>query len=78
MTMKALLLTFMLMLGGGGISETNETYVYICTGPKSSKYHNTDKCRGLKSCSGEVKKVTLKKAKEMGKDSPCNWCHKKK
>jgi hypothetical protein len=75
--MKALILTMMLLFSGG-VNEASETYVYICTGPKSTKYHITSQCRGLKSCSGEVKKVTLKKAKELGKKSPCGWCYKDK
>lgn len=56
------------------INLTSETYVYICTGPKSKRYHCTKKCRGLNSCSASIEKVTLKKAKEMGRDA-CGICY---
>lgn len=52
-----------------------ETYVYICTGPKATKYHRTDKCRGLEKCSKNVIKVTQAYAEEMGR-SKCKICYK--
>ncbi len=50
------------------------TYVYICTGPKSTVYHKTDKCRGLKNCSTSVKKVTIQEAEKMGRRA-CKVCY---
>lgn len=55
-------------------TTVQETYVYICTGPQSTKYHKTSTCKGLKRCSREVIKITLDKAKEM-KRTPCKICY---
>ena len=52
-----------------------ETYVYICTGPGSKRYHISSRCMGLSNCSKSIKKVTLKKAKSM-KRTPCKMCCK--
>ena len=52
-----------------------EQSVYICTGPQSKRFHKTSHCRGLNSCSGEVLKVSISKAKSMGR-TPCKWCYK--
>ncbi len=35
--------------------------VYLCMGPKSSAYHLTPNCRGLKNCSTQLKKCQKKK-----------------
>ena len=48
--------------------------VYICTGPKAATYHSSPNCRGLNRCSGDVAKVTLSKAKGMGR-RPCKICY---
>ena len=50
--------------------------VYICTGPQSKCYHKTDNCQGLRNCSKEIKQITLKDAKEMGR-RPCSFCYGK-
>lgn len=55
------------------ISST-ETSVYICTGPKSQCYHSNSSCRGLRSCSGTIKKVTVKEAEKMNR-RPCKICY---
>ena len=77
--MKTILLTLMLLAGNATTNNTvnlaNETYVYICTGPKSKRYHCTKNCRGLNSCSESIEKVTLTKAKELGRDA-CGICYK--
>ena len=52
---------------------TQETYVYICTGPQSKRYHSKSNCRGLNSCSGSIEKVTLTKAQSMHR-TPCKVC----
>lgn len=56
-------------------ADAEATYVYICTGPKSTVYHKTDKCRGLKNCSTSVKKVTVQEAEKMGRRA-CKICIK--
>lgn len=59
----------------GSAAMTQEVYVYICTGPQSKRYHNNTNCKGLKSCSKDVVKVTLQKAKSMGR-TQCGYCYK--
>lgn len=54
--------------------SAGESYVYICTGPQSKKYHKTDKCRGLNKCSGTIKKITLEEAKKINR-TPCRICY---
>lgn len=55
-------------------TEGEAQMVYICTGPQSKVYHKTDDCKGLRSCSKDVKKVTLDKAKSMNRRA-CKWCY---
>jgi hypothetical protein len=50
------------------------TKVMICTGGHSKRYH-AHKCRGLKSCKGEVRKITLAEAKRMNRTA-CGYCYK--
>lgn len=57
------------------VVSCGETYVYICTGPKSERYHKTSECRGLERCSKDIKKVTLAYAEEKGR-TPCKICYK--
>ncbi len=77
--MKTLLLTLIMLAGNVMIEKpgnlASETYVYICTGPKSERYHSTKDCRGLRNCSASIEKVTLTKAKELGRDA-CGICYK--
>ena len=77
--MKTLLLTLILLAGNApidnAVNSANENYVYICTGPKSKRYHCINNCRGLNSCSESIEKVTLTKAKELGRDA-CGICYK--
>ena len=51
------------------------TPVYICTGGSSEKYHSTDTCSALASCSKAVREVTLADAQSKGR-TPCKRCHK--
>lgn len=60
-------LAFMLMG-----STPQDTYVYICKGPESKKYHLRQNCQGLGSCSTDIYKVTLAEAKKMGRGL-CGW-----
>ncbi|WP_301345958.1 MULTISPECIES: hypothetical protein [Muribaculaceae] len=48
--------------------------VYICTGPKAKVYHSTSKCKGLKKCSGSVKKITKAEAQKIGRRA-CKVCY---
>lgn len=80
----ALLATSLLAIGVGCTSKANKTralasvdtveYVYICTGPYASTYHYCDDCKGLNSCKAKVEKVTLEKAKKIGR-RPCRICY---
>lgn len=56
------------------VEGTNENTVYICTGPNSKRYHSHSDCRGLGKCSGEIREVSVSKAKSMGR-TPCKWCY---
>jgi hypothetical protein len=38
--------------------------VYVCKGPSSKKYHITRDCSGLRNCSTNIYKVSLKEATE--------------
>ena len=51
------------------------TPVYICTGGSSEKYHSTDTCSALASCSKAVREVTLADAQSKGR-TPCKRCNK--
>lgn len=46
--------------------------VYICKGPKSTKYHYKKNCRGLNSCSTDIYSVSLSDAKKSGR-TLCGW-----
>lgn len=69
-----LLLTFSLQsVGNSTYDAAAEKVVYICTGPKAKVFHRTERCKGLNKCSGEIKKVPLKDARDMGR-RPCKMC----
>lgn len=73
-----LLIIAAIMCCSFGTSETKSPQaggkVYICTGPQSKRYHCTPNCRGLNSCSKEIKEVTIEYAKKIGR-TPCGWCY---
>lgn len=58
-----------------GEIQPTETYVYICTGPKATRYHSSSKCRGLSNCSDRIEKVTLTYAKSKNRTA-CKLCFK--
>lgn len=72
--MKKLFVTTVLLLATTLFTASGDTYVYICTGPQSKKYHKTENCRGLNKCSGSIKKITLDEAKQIGR-TPCKICY---
>ena len=56
-------------------ASTPESLVYYCTGPKSKKFHKYNNCKGLKHCSGEIRKCSKKEALKKGFTS-CKYCYK--
>lgn len=77
--MKRFILAFALCLpffcaNIGYSTNSKAEMVYICTGPKSKVYHKSSNCKGLNSCSREINKVTLDKAKSMNRRA-CKICY---
>ena len=54
--------------------QPTPTYVYICTGAKSVRYHKVNTCKGLNNCSKEIIKVTQEDAVKKHKRTPCKIC----
>lgn len=54
--------------------ERHDSFVYICTGETSTKYHSDPECRGLGRCSSEIEEVTEEEAEDMGR-TPCKICY---
>lgn len=54
-------------------SKNNDKEVYICVSKTASKYHLTGDCKGLAECTHAIKKVTLKKANELGYKNICGY-----
>ncbi len=52
--------------------SSNNT-VMICVSPTAHKYHST-RCKGVKACTHQIKKLTIKEAEELGK-TPCGYCY---
>jgi len=78
MTTLAVALALAACSGGGTqvstlYSAKTTSKVYICTGPKSKRYHTNPDCRGLGSCSKAVRAVTIEKAQQMGR-TLCGYC----
>lgn len=55
-------------------NRDKETYVWICTGPMSKRYHCDGDCKGLHSCSKNVTYIPLSDAKKMGR-TECRYCY---
>lgn len=55
-------------------SAQEATYVYICTGGSSTKYHKTSTCRGLNSCKGKIIRITKSDAENKYYRTPCKIC----
>ncbi len=49
-----------------------KTSVFICGSTGAKKYHYNENCRGLRSCSHEVTKTSLKQAQGLGL-TLCGW-----
>lgn len=76
---KLAVIAFMLLICGinNYSSEMGGGKVYVCTGSRSQCYHRTETCRGLNTCKGEIKAVSLKTAQSLGRRE-CKICYKKK
>ena len=81
--MKTIIITALLLFmndGSVGVFaphkiESSVSIVYVCTGSNSKRYHKTDECWGLNSCSGDIVRVSIEKARQMGR-TPCKICYK--
>ena len=65
--MKTILLSFIGSFLLSATTPSTVSDVYICNGPKSTKYHLDSQCKGLTKCSTEIEKLTLEKAKAKGR-----------
>lgn len=75
--MKHFILLFLFItVGSIAADKPTDEYVFICTGNYSKCYHKTDKCEGLTYCSKEIKKVTIKEAKDLNRKA-CKYCYSK-
>ncbi|KGL62932.1 hypothetical protein [Polaribacter sp. Hel1_85] len=63
---KKLLLTFSLFIFLTAF-QTQEKEVFICTTKSSKTYHLKKECKGLKRCKSKIKKITKKKAENVGR-----------
>lgn len=69
--MKSLFLLFLLFMQP---ALTQSDGVYLCTGPQSKRYHCRSTCRGLNNCSEDIVRVSLAKARSMGR-TQCGICY---
>ena len=71
--MKSIALLFSVLLFFLTTSfNINYSDVYICKGKYSKKYHYKENCRGLSNCSTDIYKVSMSKAKDLGR-TLCGW-----
>lgn len=47
--------------------------VYVCTGPRSKRYHSVDDCMGLQRCSASIVSLSEDAAADYGY-TPCHLC----
>jgi hypothetical protein len=64
--MKKLLLSILLIFLLTS-TQTKEVEVFICTSKSSKKYHLKKECSGLQKCKSKIKKITKKKAENVGR-----------
>lgn len=62
--MKNLALTILILFTA---YQTKEKEVFICTSKSSKKYHLKKDCSGIKKCKSKIKKITKKKAENVGR-----------
>ena len=65
-TIPLLIISFVGMISCSS-NEVSETYVYICKGSNSYAYHYSPNCRGLRRCSTDLEKLTIKEAVGKGR-----------
>ena len=63
--MKAI--TFLLAIQLLTTSFISQNSVFICQGPRAKVYHKAKNCKGLNNCSTDLKAVTVRQAKNMGR-----------
>ncbi len=54
--------------------QTQDSYVYVCTGKYATKYHRYKGCKGLGNCKASIVKMTKQEAEKRGK-TPCSLCY---
>ena len=67
------MITWLIFFSFSLISCSDIDTVIICVSRTSHKYHARS-CKGVKSCTHELKQVSVAEAKQMGK-SPCGFCY---
>lgn len=72
--MKNLALIILILIT---VYQTKEKEVFICTSKSSKKYHLKKDCSGIKKCKSKIKKITKKKAENVGR-TLCKLEKKKK
>lgn len=77
MNRLVLMLSALVMLsscgGDNGSAESSDDEVYICTGSSSRRYHSDEDCLGLERCRGDIERVSIEDAEDMGR-TPCRLC----
>lgn len=53
--------------------EAAASDVWVCMGTSSHAFHASYSCKGMKSCKGEKKKMSLNEAYSIGR-TPCHFC----
>ena len=54
-------------------TPSSSDFVYICTGPYSTRYHESEDCISLSRCSEDIEELSLEEAEEQGYE-PCKRC----
>ena len=70
--MKKSFLLFCFALLFFGFSKEKE--VFVCDSNTAFAYHKKRDCEGLKNCTHEIKTMTKKDAKALGR-KPCCYCY---
>jgi len=75
--MKNLILSFLITVSSLTVSaKVKPDSVWLCMGPYSHSYHNTEYCKGLTKCSTKLKKVSLDDAINKYHRKACHYCYK--
>lgn len=70
----AFLFVMPVSLNAGEADALQQQKVYVVMSNTAHVYHSSRDCRGLRNATHTIKEVTLKKAKEMGRQ-PCKICY---